>query len=97
MERIAATQAVLAYLQPRSLVVASTHDGELGALLHPAFTEYHFSETVTEADWYFDYLLKPGPLTTRNAIRLLARAGYPAAIVQQALALSRTLDAEAEK
>ncbi|MBO2011718.1 MutS-related protein [Hymenobacter negativus] len=93
VERIAATQAVLAYLQPRSLVVASTHDGELGALLHPAFTEYHFSETVTEADWYFDYLLKPGPLTTRNAIRLLARAGYPDAIVQNALALSRTLDA----
>ncbi|GAB3572590.1 P-loop NTPase family protein [Hymenobacter daeguensis] len=93
VERIAATRAVLAYLQPRSLVVASTHDGELGALLHPAFTEYHFSETVTEADWYFDYRLKPGPLRTRNAIRLLARAGYPAAIVQDALALSRTLDA----
>ena len=97
VERIAATQAVLAYLQPRSLVVASTHDGELGALLYPAFTEYHFSETVTEDDWYFDYLLKPGPLTTRNAIRLLARVGYPAAVVQQALALSRTLDAEAGK
>ncbi|MGY3091029.1 hypothetical protein ACVWYF_004093 [Hymenobacter sp. UYAg731] len=93
VERIAATQAVLAHLQTRSLVVASTHDGELGALLAPAFTEYHFSETVTEADWYFDYQLKPGPLTTRNAIRLLARAGYPASIVQQALALSRTLDA----
>ncbi|MBH8559082.1 MutS-related protein [Hymenobacter negativus] len=93
VERIAATQAVLAHLQARSLVVASTHDGELGALLAPAFTEYHFSETVTETDWYFDYRLKPGPLTTRNAIRLLARAGYPADIVQQALALSRTLDA----
>jgi DNA mismatch repair ATPase MutS len=93
VERIAATRAVLAYLQPRSLVVASTHDGELGALLAPAFAEYHFSETVTEDAWYFDYLLKPGPLTTRNAIRLLARAGYPDAIVQDALALSRTLDA----
>jgi DNA mismatch repair ATPase MutS len=93
VERIAATKAVLDYLQSRSLVVASTHDGELGALLAPAFTEYHFSETVTETDWYFDYLLKPGPLTTRNAIRLLARAGYPDAIVQDALALSRTLDA----
>jgi len=92
IERIAATRAVLAYLQPRSLVVASTHDGELGALLHPAFTEYHFSETVTEADWYFDYRLKSGPLTTRNAIRLLARAGYPEAIVQNALELSRALD-----
>ena len=80
-------------MQTRSLVVASTHDGELGLLLAPTFAEYHFSETVTETDWYFDYLLKPGPLTTRNAIRLLARAGFPDAIVQQALALSRELDA----
>ena len=96
VERIAATRAVLVYLQNRSLVMASTHDGELGALLAPAFTEYHFSETVTEADWYFDYRLKPGPLTTRNGIRLLARAGYPAAVVDDALALSRTLDAAAE-
>ena len=92
VERIAATRAVLAYLQGRSLVVASTHDGELGALLAPAFREYHFSETVTEHEWYFDYRLKPGPLTTRNGIRLLARVGYPAAIVADALALSRTLD-----
>ena len=96
VERIAATRAVLAYLQSRSLVMASTHDGELGALLAPAFTEYHFTETVSEADWYFDYRLKPGPLTTRNGIRLLARAGYPAAVVEDALALSRTLDAAAE-
>jgi len=93
IERIAATRAVLAYLQSRSLVVASTHDGELGELLHPSFTEYHFSETVTETDWYFDYKLKPGPLTTRNAIRLLARVGFPEAIVQSAFALSRSLDA----
>ncbi|MDB5234159.1 MAG: hypothetical protein JWR44_1152 [Hymenobacter sp.] len=92
IERIAATKAVLAYLQARSLVVASTHDGELGELLTPLFTEYHFSETVSETDWYFDYQLKPGPLTTRNGIRLLARAGYPEAIVQDALALSRRLD-----
>ncbi|MDO7846367.1 hypothetical protein Q5H92_08370 [Hymenobacter sp. M29] len=92
VERIAATQAVLTYLQTRSLVVASTHDGELGQLLAPTFTEYHFSETVTDTDWYFDYLLKPGPLRTRNAIRLLARAGFPEEIVHNALALSRTLD-----
>jgi hypothetical protein len=92
VERIAATRAVLAYLQPRSLVVASTHDGELGALLAPDYREYHFSETVSDEAWYFDYLLKPGPLTTRNGIRLLARVGYPAAIVADAQALSRVLD-----
>lgn len=96
VERIAATRAVLAYLQGCSLVLASTHDGELGALLAPAFTEYHFSETVSDTAWYFDYCLKPGPLTTRNGIRLLARAGYPAAIVEDALTLSRVLDTAAE-
>lgn len=92
VERIAATRAVLAYLQGRSLVVASTHDGELGALLAPGYHEYHFSETVSAEAWYFDYRLKPGPLTTRNGIRLLARVGYPAAIVADAQALSRVLD-----
>ena len=95
VERIAATRAVLAHLQGRSLVLASTHDGELGALLAPAFAEYHFTETVSETDWYFDHRLKPGPLTTRNGIRLLARAGYPAAVVADALALSHVLDAAA--
>jgi DNA mismatch repair ATPase MutS len=90
-ERIAANQAVLAYLQPRSWVVAATHDGELGALLQSGFVEYHFCETVTAEDWYFDFRLKAGPLTTRNAIRLLARLHYPAQVVAAAQALSATL------
>jgi DNA mismatch repair ATPase MutS len=90
-ERIAANKAVLAYLQPRSWVVAATHDGELGALLQSCFVEYHFCETVTADDWYFDYRLKAGPLTTRNAIRLLARLHYPAQVVAAAQALSATL------
>ncbi|MBT9395407.1 hypothetical protein KLP40_19735 [Hymenobacter sp. NST-14] len=90
-ERIAANKAVLAYLQPRSWVLAATHDGELGALLQPTFVEYHFCETVTEDDWYFDYRLKAGPLTTRNAIRLLARLHYPAQVVADAQALSAAL------
>jgi len=93
-ERIAANKAVLEYLQPRSWVMAATHDGELGALLQASFTEYHFCETVTSDDWYFDYCLKPGPLTTRNAIRLLARLHYPAQVVAAAQALSATLTAQ---
>jgi DNA mismatch repair ATPase MutS len=90
-ERIAANKAVLAYLQPRGWVVAATHDGELGALLQSSFVEYHFCETVTADDWYFDYRLKVGPLTTRNAIRLLARLHYPAQVVADAQALSAAL------
>jgi DNA mismatch repair ATPase MutS len=90
-ERIAANKAVLAYLQPRGWVMAATHDGELGALLQASFVEYHFCETVTADDWYFDYRLKAGPLTTRNAIRLLARLHYPAPVIADAQALSATL------
>ncbi|MGI4734261.1 MAG: MutS-related protein [Janthinobacterium lividum] len=90
-ERIAANKAVLAYLQPRGWVVAATHDGELGALLQSSYVEYHFCETVTADDWYFDFRLKAGPLTTRNAIRLLARLHYPAQVVADARALSATL------
>jgi DNA mismatch repair ATPase MutS len=95
-ERIAANKAVLAYLQPRSWVVAATHDGELGALLQSCFVEYHFCETVTAEDWYFDYRLKAGPLTTRNAIRLLARLHYPAQVIADAQALSATLATRAQ-
>ena len=95
-ERVAANKAVLAYLQPRSWVVAATHDGELGTLLQSCFVEYHFCETVTAEDWYFDYRLKAGPLTTRNAIRLLARLHYPAQVVAAAQALSATLATQAQ-
>ncbi|GAB3635377.1 hypothetical protein GCM10027422_09670 [Hymenobacter arcticus] len=95
-ERVAANKAVLAYLQPRGWVVAATHDGELGALLKSSYVEYHFCETVTAEDWYFDYRLKAGPLTTRNAIRLLARLNYPAQVVADAQALSATLAARAQ-
>ena len=91
-ERIAANNAVLAYLQPRSWVVAATHDGELGTLLQSCFVEYHFCETVTAEDWYFDYRLKAGPLTTRNAIRLLARLHYPAQVVAAAQMISVMLE-----
>jgi len=87
----AANKAVLAYLQPRGWVVAATHDGELGALLQSSYVEYHFCETVTADDWYFDYRLKAGPLTMRNAIRLLARLHYPAQVIATAQALSATL------
>ncbi len=94
-ERVAANKAVLAYLQPRGWVVAATHDGELGTLLQASYVEYHFCETVTAADWYFDYRLKAGPLTTRNALRLLARLHYPAQVVADAQALSATLATQA--
>lgn len=77
-ERIFAAQRVLAYLVQRNvLVLAATHDLELTDLLAGQYTSYHFSERVGELGLEFDYKLKAGPATTKNAIALLRYLGYP--------------------
>ena len=45
---------------------------------------YHFSESVTEEALTFDYTLKTGKATSRNAILLLKLFGYPQEIVDSA-------------
>ena len=45
---------------------------------------YHFSETVTNDSLTFDYMLKEGKATSRNAILLLKLFGYPACIIEDA-------------
>ena len=84
-ERIAAAKAVLHALSVHSVVLATTHDVELQALLADRFDLYHFQERP-DLDALFDYVLRPGPCTEGNALRLLARVGFPAEIVAEALA-----------
>ncbi|MEE1191321.1 MAG: DNA mismatch repair protein MutS, partial [Blautia sp.] len=43
-----------------------------------------FEEEVGDSDVTFNYLLKKGRVTTRNAIRLLEMIGYGQEIVKQA-------------
>lgn len=77
-ERIFAAQRVLQYLIGRNaLVLAATHDLELCDLLAEEYTSYHFSERVGDLGLEFDYKLKAGPATTRNALALLRYLGYP--------------------
>lgn len=95
VERIAGATAVLRHLCQQNLVVASTHDNELAGLLRNAYALYHFTETVVGRELVFDYLLKAGPLTTRNALKLLALAGYPAAVVADATATAADLEQQA--
>jgi DNA mismatch repair ATPase MutS len=45
---------------------------------------YHFTSTVDENGLKFDYLLKSGIATTRNAIALLKYLGYPTEIIEKA-------------
>ncbi|MCC3159624.1 hypothetical protein LJ737_20450 [Hymenobacter sp. 15J16-1T3B] len=92
VERIAVAYAVLQHLGRHATVLAATHDGELAPLLRSRYDLYHFTEAVAAHDLVFDFKLKPGPLTTRNAIRVLALAGYPPDVVAAAQATAARLD-----
>ena len=77
LERVSAGSAVLGHLTSRGVVIASTHDHELADHLRNEFELYHFSEVINGSEARFDYLLRKGPCTTRNAIKLLVLAGFP--------------------
>jgi DNA mismatch repair ATPase MutS len=85
-ERIAAAYAVLAHLnRGLDLVVVATHDVEVLGLFGQEYTPYHFREQITDNVLSFDYLLQPGPSSTRNAIAVLEYMEYPESVVADAL------------
>jgi len=89
IERIAVARAVLEALDSRAVVLVTTHDVELQAMLGGRYVLYHFQENP-DAEGWFDYRLRPGPATERNAIRLLDRLGFPRDITASALAYAGT-------
>ena len=83
IERIAASTAILTYLNKQDcLCVVASHDIELTRLLK--HDNYHFCEQVTDNNIVFDYKLKQGATTTRNAIKLLDFMGFENEIVSHA-------------
>jgi DNA mismatch repair ATPase MutS len=86
-ERIAAAAAVLAHLnRGDDLVVVATHDLEVLDLLGGTFAPHHFTEQIDESGLTFDYRIRPGPSSTRNAIALLKFMSYPDSVVSDAVA-----------
>lgn len=84
VERIAASTEILNSLSDRQLYCfAATHDIELTYLVK-SYDNYHFSENVVDNQVLFDYQLKNGRATSRNAIQLLAVMGYQPEIIKQA-------------
>ena len=63
----------------------ATHDAEITENIRDQYDAYHFEELVTKDTLEFDYLLKEGPLTRPNGIRILEYLGYPREIVDAAL------------
>lgn len=91
-ERIAIGKSALSYMTRRgNKVLVSTHDVELADYLADTFDLYHFTEVIAENKITFDYKIKPGKLTTTNAIRILGLNQYPAEIIDEALRLSQEL------
>jgi len=93
IERISASLEVLKWLRNKSnFVLASTHDLELVDLLGKNYEFYHFIETVRGESMRFDYKIKEGHSSTRNAIKLLAINNYPDEIVRNALKTAEILE-----
>lgn len=85
IERIAASSRILRFLDcPWVISFAATHDIELSYILEGIYKNYHFEEKILENDVVFDYLLRGGRATSRNAIALLEMIGYDREIVEEA-------------
>ena len=85
IERIGASSQILADLRrDQVLPFAATHDIDLSYILEDLYENYHFEEEVKEHEVFFNYLLKEGRVTTRNAIRLLEMTGYKESLVEGA-------------
>ncbi|GGH79700.1 DNA mismatch repair ATPase MutS [Filimonas zeae] len=98
IERIAAGKAILSWLNRyNNVVLVATHDVELTDMLETEYDLYHFTETIQNDQLHFDHLIKKGPLTTRNAIKILEMTGYPSAIIDEASAISQQLIIQKEK
>ncbi len=85
VERIAASCEVLMHLAgKRTICIAATHDIELCELLSPPYALYHFEEQVDMETMMFDYRIRPGKATSRNAINLLKLMGFEDSVVNGA-------------
>ena len=91
VERIAGAVAVLQELATNNFVFVTTHDIELSTYLSAQFAMWHFEETGTKTQ-PFDYLLKPGVCTTRNALKLMVNLGYPKHITERARSIAHDVD-----
>ncbi len=85
IERIAACNSILRNLSSSdTLVFSATHDIELTELLNGKYENYHFDEDFVENDVVFNYKIKEGKATSKNAIKLLTVMGFDEHVVDNA-------------
>jgi hypothetical protein len=89
-ERTAAGIALLEHLAAsHNLFLIATHEETLAqtAMRAASADNYHFQEHLHDGGITFDYRLRPGPASTKTALRILEREGYPPALLERARGL----------
>ena len=89
-ERTAAGLALLEHLtaSPNLFLIATHEDLLAHVAAHTGSARnYHFQEHLENGGVRFDYRLRPGPATTRTALRILEQEGYPKALLERARGL----------
>jgi DNA mismatch repair ATPase MutS len=77
--RLGSRAYVSALAGRRGVGLIATHDLELAGLADevPQVRNYHFRDQVADGRMIFDYLLRPGPSPTTNALRIMQMEGLP--------------------
>ena len=88
-ERIIGAVSVIRWLAEAGAEgIVTTHDLELARvadhLPEGAVTNAHFSDDVSGSELSFDYRLRPGPIRTTNALRLMRAVGIDVELVEDA-------------
>ena len=80
--RIGSQSYIQALVGKQCAGIISTHDLELVKLsdMLPEITNEHFKEDVIDGQMVFDYLLRPGPSPTTNALKIMQLEGLPVQI-----------------
>lgn len=88
-ERIAASAAILKYLEERNcMVIVASHDMELAKMLQVhAYWNYYFCEKETKGRIEFDYKIHEGICMQTNAIKLLEHFEFPQDMIKDAYAV----------
>lgn len=79
-ERLIGSRAyVRALVGKRGLGFIATHDLSLAGLAEevPQVENYHFRDRVVDGRMVFDYMLRPGPSPTTNALTIMQLEGLP--------------------
>jgi hypothetical protein len=84
-ERLTGSRAYVRALAGKHGVgLIATHDLELARLADevPHVDNYHFRDQVVGSRMVFDYMLRPGPCPTTNALKIMELEGLPVGDVQ---------------